>query len=344
MSTLLKFILALLLAAGGLVIAVLAGWNYLNSSPGASPGTSEAQAVLYEVREGAVVSSIAKELEETDVIRSSYFFIILSKLHDTQDKMKSGFYRIEAGMTSSEIHDMFVEGTQKLVRVTIPEGLTARKTGARFEESNICSQSDFLKAVHSVQITEEYGVHAENLEGYLYPDTYMFQQKYPADKVVRHMVDTFFEELGEIEPGYGELSPDELHEKVVMASIIEREYRDPEEVGRIASVFYNRLEMNMRLQSCATVVYALTEEKGREHPGSLTYDDLEVESEFNTYRNWGLPPGPIANPGKFALDGAFHPADTDFLYFLLMDPNAGKHVFSRTLKDHNTAYRLYIKK
>ena len=340
MGKLLKFLIALLLVAGGLVIAVLAGWNYLNSSP----GIAEEQTVLYEVREGATVSSIAQELEKGEIIRSSHFFILLSKLYNTQDKVKSGFYRIEPGTTSSEVHDMFVEGSQKLVRVTIPEGLTARKTGARFEKSNICSQDDFLKAVHSAQIIEEYSVPSDTLEGYLFPDTYMFQQKYPAEKVVRHMVDTFFMELGEIEPDYEDFTPAELQEKVVMASIIEREYRDPEEVGRIASVFYNRLEMNMRLQSCATVVYALTEEKGREHPSSLTYDDLEVESDFNTYRNWGMPPGPISNPGKFALAGAMHPADTDFLYFLLKDPNAGKHVFSQTLKDHNTAYRLYIKK
>ncbi len=340
MGKLLKFLIALLLAAGGLVIAILAAWNYFDAPPGSAAG----RPALYEVKEGASVSGIAKELEENGVIRSSYYFIILSKLYDTQDKIKSGYYRIEPGMTSGEVHDMFVEGTQKLVRVTIPEGLTARKTGARFEENEICSQSDFLKAVYSAGLVEEYSVPAGSLEGYLYPDTYMFQHKYPAEKVVRHMVDTFFEELADIEPDYGEYTPDELHRKVVLASIIEREYRDPEEVGMIASVFYNRLDMNMRLQSCATVVYALTEVKGREHPGSLTYDDLEVESEFNTYRNWGLPPGPIANPGKFALDGAFHPADTDYLYFLLKDPNAGKHVFSQTLEDHNTAYRLYIKK
>jgi len=340
MGKVLKFIIALLLCAGGLVIALVVGWNYLDSSP--RPETADP--VLYEVADGATVSMIAEELQQKDIIRSSLFFVALSRLQNTQGQIKTGLYRIEPLLTSSGIHDMMVIGSQKLLKITIPEGLNARQIGMRLEEEEICSQDTFLEAIHSGEIIEKYGIPADSLEGYLFPDTYLFQQKYPAEKVVRHLVDTFFEQLEEIAPEYDRMKPEELHEKIVLASIIEREYRDPDETGKIASVFYNRLERNMRLQSCATVVYALTEVMGREHPKVLTYADLEVDSRFNTYQIWGLPPAPISNPGEYALEGAFHPAETDYLYFLLMDPDAGKHVFSTDLESHNNAYRLYIKK
>ncbi len=181
------------------------------------------------------------------------------------------------------------------------------------------------------------------MEGFLFPDTYLFQRNFPAEKIVAHMVDTFFDNLREIAPGYTELSAEELYRKIIIASIVEREYRASDEAKKIASVFYNRLERGMRLQSCATVVYVLTEKQEKEHPKKLTYEDLEVESDFNTYTRGGLPPSPIANPGAVALEATFHPADTDYLYFLLQDPEDGRHTFSKTLSEHNEAYRLYIK-
>jgi UPF0755 protein len=134
-----------------------------------------------------------------------------------------------------------------------------------------------------------------------------------------------------------------LRDRVVLASIVEREYRAPEEAPLMASVFYNRLNARMRLQSCATVAYVLTEELGRPHPESLTYGDLEVDSDYNTYARWGLPPGPISNPGRVALLAAFEPAETPFLYFVLRDPEAGRHEFSVSLDEHNEKKFLYLK-
>jgi len=339
MLKLLKIISALLLITGGLVIALLAAWNYLDSPI----DTAIVEPVLFEVPEGAAVARVAYLLQDESIIRSALFFKIMSRLQHTEGQIKAGVYRMEQNLKTSDVHRMLVLGTQKLEKVTLPEGFTARQMGKRLEDNNICSQKDFLEAVYSEEIREKYRIPAEGLEGYLYPDTYMFQQKYPALRVVAHLVDTFFKELKNIDAGYGELSPEALHEKIILASIIEREYRDPAETKKMASVFYNRLEQGMRLQSCATVVYVLTEQMGEDHPSSLTYDDLEVESDFNTYKRWGLTPAPISNPGKYALDGAFHPADTDYFYFLLKDKNAGSHVFSNNLKDHNNAYRLYIK-
>jgi UPF0755 protein len=256
-------------------------------------------------------------------------------------------------MSTVEVHELLVKGEQTLHRVTIPEGLTISEVALEFEDEGICGAGEFVEAATTAGETDAQGAESfggypippgvESLEGFLFPDTYLFQRNFPAEKVVAHMLDTFFEKLGEIAPGYTELSAGELYEKVIVASIVEREYRAADEAKKIASVFYNRLERGMRLQSCATVVYVLTEEQGKAHPEKLTYDDLEVESEFNTYTRGGLPPSPIANPGAVALEAAFHPAETDYLYFLLQDPEDGRHTFSRTLSEHNEAYRLYIK-
>lgn len=354
MRKIIIIIVTLLLIAGACAIAVLGAGYYLNTpvetvseempTEGAGDAADAADKTnVFKVSSGEAVRTIAARLADEGFIRSQYFFEAVSKLKQTESSIKSGYYRISGRMTTIEIHDLLVAGNQKLMRVTIPEGLTARETGRRFEEAGICRQSDFLEAVHSKNLLEQLALEADSAEGFLYPDTYLFQQDFPAEKVVEHLVETMFGKLQELYPEYEQMEWEGLYEKITLASIIEREYRDPDEAAKIASVFYNRLEKRMRLQSCATVVYVLTEVKGKDHPKKLNYSDLEVDSEYNTYQQWGLPPAPIANPGAVALDAAFYPADTEYLYFLLKDPNAGSHVFTKTLTDHNRAYRLYIK-
>jgi UPF0755 protein len=157
------------------------------------------------------------------------------------------------------------------------------------------------------------------------------------------MADTFFKRLAEIEPSAVEMDPVDLHNRVIMASIVEREYRIGEEAALMAGVFYNRLSIGMALQSCATVEYVITEIQGRPHPLVLYTRDTEIPNPYNTYIRPGLPPGPISSPGKLALDAAFHPQKNDYLYFRLVDPAGGKHYFSRTFDDHIRAGTLYVK-
>ena len=135
----------------------------------------------------------------------------------------------------------------------------------------------------------------------------------------------------------------EIDDVVRLASVVEREYRVPEEAPLIASVFYNRLEQGIKLQSCATVAYIITEIHGKPHPDRLFFSHLEIPSEFNTYLYEGLPPLPISNPGATALEAAFHPADTDYLFFVVKDPDAGTHNFSRSYNEHLNAKDLYLK-
>jgi UPF0755 protein len=297
------------------------------------------------VESGDTVSSVARALQEIGVIRNRYFFRLLSRWQRTEGSIRRGMYSIEPGMTTMEIHDLLIEGKQRLYRVTIPEGLTARGVAAVLAAEGIVDEGAFLEAVElynpftsNVDYDEYRGA-----EGFLYPDTYLFQKGYPEERVVAHLVESFFEVLEKVEPDYRDLSERELYETLVLASIIEREYRRKEEAPLISSVFRNRLEIGMPLQSCATVVYVLTEEQGRPHPERITFRDLEVDSFFNTYQNRGLPPAPISNPGLIAIDAAFNPEESDYLFFILINPETGEHLFTRNYSDHDRAYQLYIK-
>jgi UPF0755 protein len=157
------------------------------------------------------------------------------------------------------------------------------------------------------------------------------------------MIDTFFDKLCDVYPDYPVLDKKALFQKVILASIIEREYRKENEAPVIASVFYNRLKINQKLESCATVAYVLTEMLGKPHPDRLTWADIAVKSPYNTYQVYGLPPGPIGNPGTTALMAAFFPMETNYKYFVLKDPESGVHEFSETFQKHLSAKELYIK-
>ncbi len=332
-----RVVLITVLVVVAAAVAAATAVSWLDSSPGKS--------ALFTVESGDTVSSVARTLQEKGVIRNRYFFRLVSRWQGTEGSIRRGMYSIEAGMTTMEIHDLLIEGKQRLYRVTIPEGLTSRGVAAVLEAEGIVEGNAFLEAVNQFNPFASDADFDENrgAEGFLYPDTYLFQKDFPADKVVEHLVDSFFEVLEKVEPDYRDLSSRELYETVILSSIIEREYRRKEEAPLISSVFRNRLETGMPLQSCATVVYVLTEELGRPHPERITFRDLEAESFFNTYQNTGLPPAPICNPGLIAIDAAFNPEESDYLFFILINPETGEHLFTRNYGDHDRAYQLYIK-
>jgi UPF0755 protein len=211
------------------------------------------------------------------------------------------------------------------------------------EEKGVVAAADFREAAGSAVLALAYGVPDDDLEGYLFPDTYRFSQNMPARLIVRKMVENFFGRLASIAPDYADLERETLRRRVILASVVEREYRVAEEAPYIASVFYNRLKYNIGLESCATIAYIITEEQGKPHPEQITRADLKIPSKYNTYIWAGYPPGPISNPGAVALEAAFRPAETDYYYFLLKDPAVGSHYFSTDLDEHNQAKRFYIK-
>jgi len=325
----------------------LGGAVYFNAPPDKAPAPAEEAmkleddgALLLEVKGGETAYSVGRRLENAGVIRSRYFWNLLSRFG--KEYLKTGTYRIELPASQIRIRSILVNGEQLLVKVTIPEGVTLKKTARILEDEGICTADAFLSAAASREILDTYQVPGATMEGYLYPDTYLFPLSYPAIKVVNTMADTFFKRIREIAGEASSMSAEELNTRVIIASIVEREYYLPEEAALMAGVFYNRLKIGMSLQSCATVEYVITEILGQPHPEVLYNKDLEIRDPYNTYMRPGLPPGPISAPGETALKAAFYPAPSNYLYFRLIN-DTGQHYFSRTLDDHIRAGTLYLK-
>ncbi|MDR1277286.1 MAG: endolytic transglycosylase MltG [Treponema sp.] len=330
-------------------VLFLAFLMYFNAPPRNNPPIQTGEGlriepggtVYLEVRRGESAQSVGKRLEEAGIIKSRYFWHLLSRFD--QEYIKTGSYQLELPLSQLNLRAILVSGRQMLQRVTIPEGITLKKMARLFEDAGVCGAGAFLAAAEDQELLDRYHILGKTMEGYLYPDTYLFPPDYPPGRVIRTMADTFFERLAQFGGDYSGLSPEELQRRVIIASIVEREYRVDEEAALMAGVFYNRLRIGMALQSCATVEYVITEIQGRPHPDVLYSRDTEIRDPYNTYIRPGLPPGPISSPGAIALNAAFHPAASDYLYFRLVDASVGRHYFSRTLDDHIRAAALYVK-
>jgi len=290
-----------------------------------------------KIERGANLKTISSELRDLRVIPSSRVFILYVRIIGGEKNIKAGTYRFVPFVSPFLAAKMLVRGETVAEKIIIPEGRTARQIGQILESSHIVSAESFLRAVNDPAIAESLDIPSSSCEGYLFPDTYFFEQNSNPEDIIIQMVNNFWATLKRIESESSLSLPShqELSQKVILASIIEREYRLPEDAPLIASVFENRLAQNMRLQSCATVVYVLTEHRAKPHPSIVYYDDLMIKDSYNTYMNRGLPPGPISNPGAVSLKAALFPPRTEFLYFRLEDAQSGKHRFSRTLEEHN---------
>lgn len=308
------------------------------------PASNEANAFSqrFEVPAGASTKKIAKDLKSNKLIKNSGVFYLCVRVpavkkiltgNSNRFQLKSGVYQIRSDMTLSQIFDVLSSGLQEYIRISIPEGLTISKIGARLEEAGVCSAAEFKAAANDADLIWKYEIPAHNLEGFLFPDTYFFTPKMSGRAVCTLMVDNFFSKINEI-PGMSGLSKKELFYNVTLASIIEREYRIDEEAPLIASVFKNRLAHNIGLYSCATVEYIITEIQGLPHPDKITYKDLAIDNPYNTYKWAGLTPGPISNPGKVALNAAVNSAKTNYYFFRLVDAEAGRHVFTKDFSTH----------
>ena len=329
--------LILFVALSGCIVVSLN--FFLDSAPASIAGDG----VIFRISKGEALGSIASRLEEENLIRSSMYMRILSKTKGTEYSFKSGTYKILPGYKSSKIHDLLVSGKQDLLKVTIPEGWTIKKIADLLDDFNIASKEEFITAAYSARMVNELYIPGESVEGYLFPDTYFFPENYTAEAVIKTMVAAFFKNLGEIQYDHGDWKRKDLYETVILASIVEREYQIEREAPLIASVFKNRLKDNIGLESCATLAYIITEVQEKPHPRYITQADTKIDSLYNTYKWHGLPPGPISNPGRIALNAAFHPADTNYYYFLRKDPSTGEHYFAGDLEEHNNAKRYYIK-
>ncbi|MDR3146316.1 MAG: endolytic transglycosylase MltG, partial [Treponema sp.] len=296
-SCLVALCLCLLVVGFGLLL-------YFNTPPGL-PVLEEADgglrldedgSVLIEVRKGETGFSVGKRLEEAGIIRSRYFWYALSRFG--REFVKSGTFRLELPATQLAVRKTLVEGRQMLEKVVFPEGSTLKKTARILEEAGICAAEDLLRAAVDPDMLTLYAIPGPSMEGYLFPDTYLFPKDYSAELVIRSMADNFFSKVREL--GISSKG-EELHVLVTLASIVEREYRVEDEAPLMAGVFLNRLRIGMALQSCATVEYVITEIQGKPHPELIYTRDTEIRDPYNTYVYPGLPPGPICSPGTLAL-------------------------------------------
>lgn len=343
-KVLLIILLLLLIGAGCAVAYALSQFKPVSNNP-------DAEAVRFEIPYGTSAYEITQNLKEADLIKNNkvFYYLLLRpkylkmfyKNYDFPEKIdfKSGMYKISPNMNYADIILLLASGKSEYVKISIPEGLTISKIGKILEENKICKAEDFIAACKNQEIVNEYKIPFNTLEGYLFPDTYYFDINMSAEKVARKMVNNFFDKISTIET-LKDATPEKLNEVVILASIVEREYKLTEEAPLIASVFANRIKINMGLQSCATIEYIITEINGLPHPERILESDLKIDSPYNTYKWAGLTPGPISNPGIIALDASANPAKTNYYFFQVIDASIGKHVFKETFNEHKQIHIL----
>lgn len=317
------------------------------------PQSSVSVPVSVVVEKGATTSEIADVLKENDLVSSSRLFIAYSLMSGANGKIQAGTYDLNKEMTMMEIVDVLTGGKVSVgneKRFTIIEGWTTEQIAKQLEQRSIVSAKDFIAALEKNYETK-LGTEAASVsyEGYLFPDTYNLHPDWTAEEIVELMLKNTESKFTDQMLSDMEKKGLTIHEVMTMASIVEREVGRTSSVKLtddvlatmqrereiVASVFYNRLEINMALQSDATVNYVT----GKSDRQAL-YSDLEVDSPYNTYKYTGLPPGPIGNSGIGSIRAAIYPADTDYVYFL--SDLSGTAYFAKTLDEHNSNRAKYL--
>ncbi len=283
---------------------------------------------------GQNLSTIAKYLNNTGIIKNPVKFKLLARIKGCDKKIKAGEYLLSSSMSPIQILGTMASGKVRLYKITIPEGYYLEQVASIIAKAKLGTEEDFLRAATDSSLVHKHGIKAETFEGYLFPETYYFPKNITPEKIIAAMVERFrliFNRKWEKRAKDLNLS---IHQVVTLASIIEKETGVSLERPVISSVFHNRLKKRMRLESDPTVIYGL-----KNFDGNITRKHLAAQAPYNTYRIKGLPPGPIANPGSKAIEAALYPADTDFLYFVSKKDKT--HKFSRNIKDHNKAVKKY---
>jgi UPF0755 protein len=294
-----------------------------------------------EIPPGAGSRAIGDRLVAGGIVKDPWTFRLALYLSRQGRRLKAGEYRFDRPMTPAEVIDKLARGDVYVINVTFPEGLTMGEMAKIFESHGLGPASAFVNAAKDAAPIRELDPAARDLEGYLFPETYAVPRTIDAPKLVGQMVGAFEKTLATVATP-ATLTPETrqagaLRRLVTLASIVEKETAKPEERPIVAAVYANRLRIGMPLQCDPTLIYALS--RAGRYNGNLHHDDLAFDSPYNTYRYPGLPPGPIASPGRAAIEAAAHPADVDYLYFV--SRNDGSHEFARTLDEHNRNVQKY---
>lgn len=290
--------------------------------------------VMVEIPEGASLQGTAGSLHEKGIVTHPRLFALTGRVLGYADEIQAGTY--EFGPSTSDLRVLLAvrHGEVAGRTVTVPEGFRAAQIAALMESALGIDREAFMNHVHDPGLITELGISAPSLEGYLHPDTYRFRIDATALDIVRRMVGETRSYLDRRRTARAESLGLSVREVLTLASIIEAEALYDRERPRISAVYHNRLEKGWRLEADPTVRYAIGRFRRR-----LYYGDLDVESPYNTYRNTGLPPGPICSPGKASIDAALYPMQESDEFFFVADRD-GTHRFSRTFEEHVLARKM----
>ena len=330
MNKFLAFVLFVIVIAG---VGVLVMYRRVNQPFQGYTGAEQ----FVDIPPGAGSASIGDRLIAGGVIRDRPTYRLALWVSGEGRHLKAGEYRFDRAMTPFEVIDKLARGDVYVIHLTLPEGLTIAEMAKIFESHGLGRASAFVEAAKNAALVRDLDPAAKDLEGYLFPETYALPRKTDADKLIRVMVARFEHVFTPELRQAGASRNLSVRQAVTLASIVEKESGRAEERPLVAAVCVNRLRIGMPLQMDPTIIYAL--QRVGSYSGNLRREDLTLDSPYNTYRHAGLPPGPIASPGRTSLEAAVRPADADFLYFV--SRNDGTHVFARTLDEHNRNVQKY---
>ncbi|HTM03633.1 MAG TPA: endolytic transglycosylase MltG [Vicinamibacterales bacterium] len=284
-----------------------------------------------EIPPGAGSAEIGRRLADAGVVHDTWTFKAALWWKGRGRTLKAGEYRFERPTTALDVVDKIVRGDVYGRRVTFREGLTIVEMAALYESHRLGKASDFVAASRDVSLIADLDPQATDLEGFLFPETYTLPRGIPASKLIALMVGRFRAVYTDDLRMRADAAGLTTHQAITLASLVEKETAQPDERPIVAAVYRNRMHLGMAMQADPTIVYAL--EKAGRYDGNIHKDDLSINSPYNTYKYPGLPPGPIASPGKASIEATLAPADVKYLYFV--SRNDGTHVFAETLEAHN---------
>ena len=298
-----------------------------------SVNNREVNSSVITIEKGMSLNSVSNLLLENEIIVNQNIFKLKVITRGLASKIPTGRFLIDGKISDGILIDLiFNKGPIKL-KLTIPEGSQSKNL---FKDINtlLNTDYDFNKYFNSTEILEQYKVDASSLEGYLYPDTYYLYHDSSPEEIIDILLSEFWKKFDESLQDRANQLGFSVHEVVTLASIIEGEAMLDSERSTISSVYHNRLKINMKLQADPTIQYIIPGP-----PKTLSNRDLRIKSDYNTYQNYGLPPGPINNPGIASIKAALYPKDTNFLFFVAQGD--GSHAFTTNEKDHEEAKRIY---
>jgi UPF0755 protein len=319
----------ILLFVGCVIIFFLVLLNYAASSIDKKNTT-----VGVDIPTGSSFLKVTEILHKAGLVKSRFLFYSLAFTRQATRSIRAGEYEFNTSMSPATVMDKLLRGEIKTYRITIPEDFTVKEIAFRLAENKLIDEKDFSNLTIDEEFLNSVGVQAESIEGYLFPETYLFDRSMSTRQIMRMMVTQFWKK---VTPEMQKRAKDlgfNMQDFVTLASIIGKESGNSSEKPLISAVFHNRLKRKMKLQSDPTAVYDL-----ENFDGKVRRRHLKRNSPYNTYIINGLPPGPITNPGIDSLNAALHPASVNYLYFV--SKRDGSHYFSATLDMHNQAINNY---